>query len=83
MRIRKFNSKEDFKTVEDDQCCWCEAANTWVNWGSDGGTIFLENDQGEIRMIDGEPMVDRGILFTCTPITADEARNIIAEHASS
>ena len=83
MKIRKFNSKEDFKVIEDVQCCWCEAAQTFVNWGGEDGTIFLENDQGEIRMIDAEPLVDRAVLLTCTPITANEARNIIAEHASS
>ena len=83
MKIRKFNSKEDFKVIEDVQCCWCEAGHTLVNWGGEGGTIFLENDQGEIRMIDGEPLMDNGILITCTPTTANEARDIIGRLASS
>lgn len=82
MNIRKFNSREDFKVVEDDQCCWCEAGLTLVDWGTEGGTIFLENDQGEIRTVEGIPM-GRAVIMKCSPITADKARAIIAEHASS
>ncbi len=84
MKIRKFGSEAPFREYSDDDCAWCDAGRH-AKWGAGGGVLYLTNDAGELRRLEGGPVFDGApdaIVIVCRPATADEARREIAGAAS-
>jgi len=75
LKIRKYGTDGPFREYDDEACAWCEAGSH-TNWG-EGGTIFFENDAGELRKVEGWPALI-GVAMLCRPVTRDEIERELA-----
>lgn len=77
MRIRKFGDNQgEFREVklEHCKCYWCEVASKHVKWPSEEAIIFLENSDGEVRLIHCN-----GTNVVCYESSPSHAKKILAE----
>lgn len=85
MMLRRFNTPGSpfiDVSVREGHCPYCEAGHH-VKWG-DGGIIFLEEENGDVRRLEGWRTHLEGLLVvTCRPVTPEEARKEIGAHAPS
>jgi hypothetical protein len=83
-KIKRFGDEGPWLEVEiesADDCAFCEAGRH-VKWPPEGtGVVFLENEQGVIRRVEGLGfgLVPGAPAMGCVEVSADEARKEIAE----
>lgn len=87
-KIKRFGDEGSWLEVEidsADDCAFCEAGRH-TKWTPEGtGVIFLENEQGVIRRVEGLGFGLPGCppAMGCVEVTAEEARKQIAEHGAN